>query len=246
MKVNELVEKKRESLHYFVSQLMNAETRKYIGKIFLFGSVVSGQVREESDIDLLILCFDKTDLVLDKCIDLQMETYYRYSESVEPLIYPIEIARNPDSYFLYRVTRYGEEVYGMEENELKRHEAENYLTLACEYLEGAKENLKSKRFRIAIDTGYNAAELAAKALLLLEVDEIPSSHGGVVGEFGKLYVKTGRIEREIGRGLNKALDLRNKARYVYNTEISTIEAEEIIKLSSKMIQIATDYLEKAG
>ena len=133
----------------------------------------------------------------------------------------------------------------MQENELKRQEAKNYLILASEYLEGATESLKSKRIRIAIDTGYNAAELTAKALLLLELDEIPSSHGGVVGEFGKLYIKTERIEREIGRRLNKALDLRNKARYVYNAEISALQAEEVIKLAEKMIQIAPDYMERS-
>ncbi|MBU1599244.1 HEPN domain-containing protein, partial [bacterium] len=85
----------------------------------------------------------------------------------------------------------------------------------------------------------------AKALLLLELDEIPSSHGGVVGEFGKLYIRTERIEREIGRRLNKALDLRNKARYVYNAEISALQAEEVLKLAEKMIQIAPDYMEKS-
>ena len=66
-----------------------------------------------------------------------------------------------------------------------------------------------------------------------------------MGEFGKLYIKTEKIEREIGRRLNNALDLRNKARYVYNAEISALQAEEVIKLAEKMIQIAPDYTERS-
>ena len=139
MKVKGLIERKRESLQYFVSQLMSSEVKRYIGKIFLFGSVASGKIREDSDVDLLILCFDKINLVLERCIDVRMETYFRYSESVEPLIYPIEVMRNPTSYFLYRISRYGEEVYGMQENELKKQEAKNYLILASEYLVVEKE-----------------------------------------------------------------------------------------------------------
>jgi uncharacterized protein (UPF0332 family) len=131
----------------------------------------------------------------------------------------------------------------VEENEIKRKEAKNYLNLAYEYLEGAKESLKANRVRIAIDTGYNAAELVAKALLLLEIDMIPSTHGGIIGEFGKLYIKTEMIDRNIGRNLNKALDLRNKARYIYNAEISFAEAEEIIKLAEDMLNIADNILE---
>lgn len=94
-----------------------------------------------------------------------------------------------------------------------------------------------------LDTGYNAAELCAKALLLLELDEIPSARGGVVGEFGRLYIKTEKFPKEIDRMLNKSLDLRNKARYVYNVEITNNDAREVILLTEKIIQIDAQKLE---
>jgi uncharacterized protein (UPF0332 family) len=68
---------------------------------------------------------------------------------------------------------------------------------------------------------------------------------GTLGEFSRLYIKTERIGKEIGRRLNKALNLRNRARYVYNNELSLIEAEEVIKLGEEITQIASDYIERS-
>jgi uncharacterized protein (UPF0332 family) len=60
------------------------------------------------------------------------------------------------------------------------------------------------------------------------MDEIPSTHGGVVTEFGKFYIKAEKVPREIGHNLNKALDMMNKARYVWNAEITEQEARDVI------------------
>lgn len=242
MKTESLIKKKRAALQYFINQLINTKAKEHIGKIFLFGSLSKGRIKEDSDIDLLVFCTSKTDLVFEECLDLQLDTYSKHLESVEPLVYPVEMMKSPDSYFFYRVAKYGEEVYGMDEDRLKIQEAKNYLSLAEEYLEGAKENISAKRDRIAIDTGYNAAELAVKALLLLEMNDIPSSHGGVVGEFGRLYVKKEKVAREFGRGLNKALALRNKARYVYDVQLSVAEATEVIEVATKIIRLADEVI----
>lgn len=239
----QLITEKRQALSFFADYLLQSQAKEYVGKIFLFGSLAKGRVKAESDVDVLIVCLNNLKAVTEVCLDAQMETYYRFSESVEPLISPIEVLVNPDSYFLYRAIKYGEEVYSMDEKKLKLEEAKNYLLLADDYLQGARESLKSNRPRIAIDTGYNAAELCAKALLLLELDEIPSSHGGVVGEFSKFYIKTEKLPKEIGRGMNKALDLTNKARYVYNAEITHHDAQEVLLLAGRILEAGRDKLE---
>ena len=131
----------------------------------------------------------------------------------------------------------------MDERSLKLKEAQNHLALAEEYAAGARESHASARYRIAADTAYNACELCAKALLLLELDEIPFSHGGVVGEFSRLFVKTEQLPKEVGRSMHKALDLRNKARYVYNADISASDSQEVIELAGKLLALVSEKLE---
>lgn len=238
-----LKDKKKEALKYFVERLLSGQLKDHIAKIVLFGSVAKGTAKRDSDVDVLIFATKMLEEVSNVCAEAQMETYFEYSESVEPLIYPLEKLRIPGSYFLYRAINYGEEVYSMDEERLKMEEIKNYLQLAEEYLDGAKEALKARRFRIAIDAAYNAAELCAKGLILLKSDELPGSHGGIVGEFGKLYVKTGKVSKEAGRRLNKSLEVRNKARYEFSADISEEKAQEIIKLAEEIKTLLADKVE---
>lgn len=125
----------------------------------------------------------------------------------------------------------------MGERELKIKEISNLLKLAEEYLEGAEDALDSSHLRIAIDAAYNVAELCAKGSLLFEMEELPSSHGGVIGEFGRLYVKTENVPKELGRRLNRGLEVRNKARYDFNADISKERAVELIELAKRMVSL---------
>ena len=86
-----------------------------------------------------------------------------------------------------------------------------------------------------IDAAYNAAELCVKGLLLLRLDDIPGSHGGLVGKFGELYVQTGELPRELGRRLNKGLDARAAARYDYAAQITEEMARDVLQLARELI-----------
>lgn len=229
----DFVTKKKAALDYFVQHLLESKVITQIAKIVLFGSVAKGSAKKHSDVDILVLGTNGLDKLSDLCAETQLETYARYQESVEPLVYSLEDLRTPN-YFLYRAAHYGKEVYTMKKEELKRSEARNYLSLSEEYLEGAQMALKAKSFRIAVDAAYNAAELCAKGLLLFELEEVPGSHGGIIGEFGRLYVKRDKAPKELGRRLNRGLETRNKARYDFNAEINREKAKELIKLAEEM------------
>lgn len=125
----------------------------------------------------------------------------------------------------------------MNEEELKRSEAENYRSLSEEYLEGARLALRASSFRLAVDAAYNAAELCVKGLLLLKLEELPGSHGGLVGEFGRLYVKAHQVPAELGRRLHRSLETRNRARYDFNAEIGRDHAKELIALAEELQKI---------
>lgn len=66
---------------------------------------------------------------------------------------------------------------------------------------------------------------------------LPSSHGGIVSKLGELYVKTGQIERELGRRTNQALELRHKARYRRDITIAENDALKVIDLAQQLIDL---------
>jgi uncharacterized protein (UPF0332 family)/predicted nucleotidyltransferase len=236
--------RKQRALDDFLSRLLSTKTRKLIGKVILFGSMNENKASRDSDIDLLVLAVDKLEEVSDRCAEASMWTSIEMKESIEPLIYCLDEVRYTNSYFLYQVLKKGREVYKMEEEELAKAEAKNYLNLAKEYLELANNNLENGFIRGSIDAAYNSAELCAKGLLLLKMSEIPGSHGGTIGKFGELYVKSGLISEEVGRNLNKSLQLRNKARYDYHTEFSIEKAKGVIKLSEDIASFLEGWIEK--
>ncbi len=119
--------------------------------------------------------------------------------------------------------------------QMKRMMAEDLARLAEEYLESAREVLERGRIRLAIDAAYNAAELAAKALILLKQDDIPGTHGGIGSLFGALYAKTGETDPELGRRLNRALEVRNEARYRPGARLTLEEAREILHMADDLL-----------
>jgi uncharacterized protein (UPF0332 family) len=131
----------------------------------------------------------------------------------------------------------------MNEAKIRREESRGYRDLALEYLEGAMDSLKSGHPRLAVGAAYNAAELCAKGLLLLKMDKLPTSHGGVVIKFGEIYLKEGLVERKVGRAMNKALALRNKSRDDRHALIGSTESKEVFKLTQDMIRMLDKALE---
>ncbi|MGB9631074.1 MAG: HEPN domain-containing protein, partial [Candidatus Methanodesulfokora sp.] len=91
-----------------------------------------------------------------------------------------------------------------------------------------------------VDEAYNAAELAVKALMLWDGHDIPGSHGGIVGEFGRLYVLTGRIENRLGRLLSLSLERRNRARYDARADIGEEDARTVVELAEELIEHVKD------
>lgn len=239
-----LIKNKREALRFFTKQLLNSEAKDLIAKIILFGSLANnkGSVKKESDIDIYIVALDNLDQVAKRCDQASLETALQYDESVEPIIGSIEKFKDGKSYFLRQVLENQEEVYTVPEEEMQKGEAQNYLSIATEYLDSSRSNLKLENYRLIIDGAYNAAELAAKGLLILEGEEIPKRHGSVIRVFSKIYIKPEKLPREIGRSFNQALRLRNQARYEYHATITEKQAKDILNLAEKLVKALEDHL----
>lgn len=217
------------------------DMRDVIAKVILFGSHAKGMSSKESDIDILIFTAngsgtDKS--LMDRIYDFMVEN----SLPLEVITRPVYDFFFTYDYFTFNVIQNGIEIYSMEKSQLKETAVKDILGLCEEYLESAREVLGTNRIRLALDAGYNAAELAAKALILLRQDDLPGSHGGVVSRFGQLYVKTGLIEKEVGRNLNLALKLRNEARYRPDAIFTEQSAQFVLDLAEKLIALTLDKM----
>jgi uncharacterized protein (UPF0332 family) len=116
--------------------------------------------------------------------------------------------------------------------------------LAEEYLDYARDALNENKLCLSIDSGYNACELLVKALIISTKSPLASSHGGIVGQFGKLFVLTKKVQEHLGRNLNLGLDLRAKARYQPRAQLQAQNAELIINLAQELFLVARKELNR--
>jgi len=239
---DEIHRRKLEALEDFIERLLRSPVRDSIAKMVLHGSVLDGEAEEESDIDLLVFGTKDLKTLGDVCSDLSFETLLETGELVEPMVFGLSEFLIPHSYFILTALRRGKEVYSMDEKEMLRDAVEGYHLLATEYLEGAEKSLAMGHLRVAIDTAHNAAELCAKGFLIGKVEKMPARHGAVVNLFSDLYVKTGILPAKLGRGLRRALEFRNMARYEYEAKITPSMAEETIELAKELLDRLREYI----
>jgi len=230
-----MLERKHLAVDRFKERLLQSSVGDKIARIILFGSLLRKDAGKESDVDLLIFATSDLKRVEETTAEISFDILLEIGEGVEPLVYCLERLRYPDSYFLYRNSKIGKEIYKMNEHEMKTEEASGYSALAVHYLEIGERLFKDDEYRVSSDVAYNSAELATKGLLLFKMDELPTSHRGIVNKFGELYVKSGEVDLELGRRLNEGIRLRNRARYESHAEIGEKEAGEMIKLARALI-----------
>ena len=79
-------------------------------------------------------------------------------------------------------------------------------------------------------------------MIIKTKNSLASSHGGIIGQFGELFVLTKKVPEHLGRNLNIGLDLRAKARYRPKTLLQLEDAEFIIDLTQELLKIAKKEL----
>ena len=82
--------------------------------------------------------------------------------------------------------------------------------------------------------------------LLVSIGQSYSSHGGVIGSFGREFAKTGKFDLKFHRWLIDAQDVRNIGDYGVGVEISSNQARELIAQVKEFIQAGRDYLQVKG
>jgi uncharacterized protein (UPF0332 family) len=110
-------------------------------------------------------------------------------------------------------------------------------TMAQEFHHSASDAIQRGDDRLGLDGAYNSAELAVKGLLVTKMADLPGSHGGIAQRFGEVYVKSGEVQRAMGRRLNRCLELRNATRYKFTAKISREDAMLALGLAEELIDI---------
>jgi uncharacterized protein (UPF0332 family) len=226
--VTDTQNRKQKALDDFTARLLQSSMKDHIARIVLFGSVLDGEDQPDSDVDVLVIGTDRLRELSEACAAASFDTAMQWGESVEPLVYCTDDMRFPQSYFLYDTLRRGKEIYRMDEEMLRRKEAEAALALAREYLASAEDAAAHRHYRLAVDGAYNSAELAIKVQM-----------------FGKHYVMTGLVAPEQGHKLNVHLELRNKARYDFHARITQDDARDTLALAKEYIAFLETHLREA-
>lgn len=90
----------------------------------------------------------------------------------------------------------------------------------------------------AVNRSYYAMLNAARAGLLsagIPEDGLPKTHSGLISVFGEHVVKSGKVDPEFGRSMNKAEGLRLRADYT-GVELDPTTAEETVVDAERFVQ----------
>lgn len=86
------------------------------------------------------------------------------------------------------------------------------LEHAINDLEAAKDLLNTEKFNSAANRAYYAVFHAIRALLALDgIDR--KHHSKVIGEFRRLYIKTGKLDIRLSDIVSELFDIRNDSDY---------------------------------
>lgn len=235
-----------EIIGRFASQLKDLLGEKILG-VYLFGSTAKGTATEESDIDILVVY---SDIDEHRLLEIISEISFKIACEEGKTIEAVPMSKQEfeqslgHSPFLWEVLKFGRPIFTTLSGTEWELDFKDYLDLAEEYLNYAKDALKENKLRLAIDAGYNACELLVKAMIINTKTSLASSHGGIVGQFGKLFVLSGKLPEHLGRNLNLGLDLRAKARYKPRAQLESRDAEFMINVDEELLKIAQKELGK--
>lgn len=115
---------------------------------------------------------------------------------------------------------------------------------AKKVLEQAEHQLEFQYWDAAISRAYYAIFHAARAVLYARGSE-PTTHRGVVREFGRLMVKAGEVDEKYSEILRKAREERQTADYEsYESELLPTEglAREIVKEARQFVEQMANLL----
>lgn len=116
------------------------------------------------------------------------------------------------------------------------------LQLAREMLRDAKLLLEEGSLRSAVDRAYYSMFHAVRALLYRLDLSIPRTHAALRNLFGRHFLTTGKLPKELGRWLGEAFRLRQQSDY----EIRAPLAEDRVRKTIEHAEAFVEAVEKSA
>jgi len=113
---------------------------------------------------------------------------------------------------------------------------------AKECLDDAKLLLENKRLHSAVNRIYYALFYQVSALLLAKGLSF-SKHSGVLATFNKEFVKTGRINKELGKFYNRMFEHRRSGDYGELVEFEEEDVRKWLKTAEKFLDVIDKLME---
>lgn len=126
-----------------------------------------------------------------------------------------------------------------------REVAKAHLRKARRRLEASEKLFSDGFHEDAVSRAYYAMYHAAKACLILEGSS-PKTHEGMISEFGRLFVLTGKVDPALGRALSAAKEDREDSDYEVYTEIDKEEAEKVLREAQNFLRTAEEIVGRNG
>jgi uncharacterized protein (UPF0332 family) len=124
-----------------------------------------------------------------------------------------------------------------------KEEIRDLIEKAGKYLITAQQALNSGDFDSCASRSYYAMFFVAEAVLLTK-NLTALSHKGVITLFGKHFVKTNILERNLGQAINDAYDKRLVGDYGIGFIVTKEQAQDLLKTANDFVNKLRDYLQK--
>lgn len=121
----------------------------------------------------------------------------------------------------------------------------SYIKKAENKLVVAHKLFNSKDYEDSVSRAYYAVFHASQGLLLSEGQKA-DTHKGVVTLFGLLFIKTGKLSKEIGKCLTNLKDDRESGDYELFSYLDEETAKTGLEEADKFLKEAKSYLETIG
>jgi len=110
------------------------------------------------------------------------------------------------------------------------------LELADEFLADAKLCLEHLRLRSAINSAYYAMFHASQAILASKGIRPPKTHKGLRELLGRKIIITGLLEKEFGRDLSEAFEMRQASTYDIYARFGEESVSEMVDKAEQFVK----------
>jgi len=117
------------------------------------------------------------------------------------------------------------------------------LGQARDCLKAAENNLELKLYKDALNRSYYCIFHSIRAVLALDMFDA-KKHSGIISEFHKCYIKTGKFEKRFSAIIRQSFTIRNRSDY---EDFYVVAREDVIQQmnnAKEFMDVATAYIEE--